>query len=61
MRVRRKEERGKDVERFDTRRLEFDEPSAGSRNFVELVWMRKNLSMRERESALHAQIEELRV
>jgi len=56
----RQEERSRDVERFATRRLEF--ASRQQEAETSLVGLDDDKSaMRERENALHAQIEELRV
>jgi chromosome segregation protein len=56
----RREERGRDVERFDMRRLEFSSRLQGAE--TSLVGLDDDRSsMHERESTLHLQIEELRV
>jgi chromosome segregation protein len=55
----RREERGKDVEKFDARRSEFT--SRLQEAEISLVSLDENKSsLREREGALHSQIEELR-
>jgi len=56
----RKEERGKEVERFDVRRVEISARlQEGDTSLGELE--NSKTSLREREGALHVQIEELRV